>query len=223
MPQEDYLYFGDSKNAPYGSRETAQVLELTEMNIDMLVQGGAKAVVIACNTATSAAAAVLREKYSELPIIGIEPALKPAVSAFPGGRILVLATEVTLREEKFNLLNERFNGKAQVFPQSAPYIVELVEKGLARSPLMDAYLKGLTARYEGVDAVVLGCTHFPFARDAISRALPGAVLFDGGEGTARETARRLRESGIYGGGSGKIEIKSSDPAMIPLAKKLLEE
>ena len=106
MPQEHFLYFGDSKNAPYGSRTTEDIRALTLRNAEALFERGAKALVIACNTATSAAIDALRCYYPERIIIGIEPALKLAVSRHPGGRILVMATEATLREKKFALLTE---------------------------------------------------------------------------------------------------------------------
>ena len=103
MPEEDYLYYGDSANAPYGTRSVDDVRALTLRRIGALYDRGIKAAVIACNTATSAAVSLLRERFSDIPIIGMEPALKPAVLAHPQGRVLVLATPLTLREEKFNV------------------------------------------------------------------------------------------------------------------------
>ena len=108
MPDEHYLYFGDSANAPYGSRPTEEVRALTLAAADMLLKRGAKALVVACNTATAAAIAELREAYPECIIIGIEPALKMAADRFPQGNIGVMATQVTLREEKFSHQAERF-------------------------------------------------------------------------------------------------------------------
>ena len=104
MPYEDFLYFGDSKNAPYGTKSTDVVRQLTVAHTQEFLRRGAKAVAIACNTATSAAVRVLREMYPEVPLVGIEPALKPAVEEFPTGHVLVLATPMTVREEKFHKL-----------------------------------------------------------------------------------------------------------------------
>ena len=100
LPQEDFLFFGDSANAPYGEKTPGQVLALSERIARGMIDDGVKAIVIACNTATSAAAAYLRDSYPQLPIVGVEPAIKPAAEAFPNGRILVMATEITLELEK---------------------------------------------------------------------------------------------------------------------------
>ena len=108
MPNEDYIYFGDSKNAPYGTRTVDEVRKLTFDAVDFLLSKGVKGIVIACNTATSAAVAALRMEYPELPIVGIEPALKPAVELNKEGSILIMATSMTLKEKKFNNLMEKY-------------------------------------------------------------------------------------------------------------------
>ena len=209
LPNERFLYYGDSANAPYGCRSTAQVQELTLAAVEKMLTFGLKALVVACNTATSAAIRVLREKYPELIVIGIEPALKPAVDQFPSGYIGVMATEVTLREEKFNALLARFSEKATVVKIPAPGLVELVEAGEADRA--DALLETILAPHrEKLDALVLGCTHYPLAAAAIRRVLgPRIVLIDGGEGTARETKRRLEQAGLLHDGKGEILWKNS--------------
>lgn len=226
LPGERYLYFGDSANAPYGTRPTAEVQALTFAAVERLLwETPLKALVIACNTATAAAVSALRQKYPELIIIGIEPALKLAASRFPGGNIGIMATEVTLREEKLDHLMDRVADHCQIHKIPAPGLVELVEQGLADSPQAEALLSGILGPYVGkLDALVLGCTHYPFASKRISAVLgPGTALIDGGAGTARETQRRLAEAGLVENGPGSLTMTNSapDPEMLELSWKLL--
>ena len=196
MPGEDFLYFGDSKNAPYGTKSLEEVQELTCRNIEYLLGKGAKAIVVACNTATSAAIQMLRDKYPDRIMIGIEPALKPAVLAKEKPNVLVMATPMTLREKKFHNLMARYEEKAQIYPLPCPDLVRYVEHGILEGPELEAYLEPLLAPYANgkVDSVVLGCTHFPLAKETIQKILgTHVVLFDGGAGTAHETYRRLEE------------------------------
>ena len=228
MPGERYLYFGDSANAPYGSRSTQEVRDLTLAAAEKLMaQKPLKALVLACNTATAAAVKDLRHKYPDLIVIGIEPALKVAADHFPGGRIGVMATEVTLREEKFDLLLNRFHENCTVTKIPMPGLVQLVEAGKTDSPEMDGVLRSLLTPYMGkLDAVVLGCTHYPLAAGAISRVLGReVVLLDGGDGTARETRRRLMKAGLLEEGSGELimENSSGDPDLIARGYDLLKE
>lgn len=214
LPQEDFLYFGDDANAPYGKRSTDEVRVLTMTAVaELLEQYPAKALVVACNTATSAAISDLREKYADLVVVGIEPALKPAVERFPGGHIGIMATEVTLREKKLNDLMARFAEKCTISPISAPGLVELVEQGLGASPRAQALLEPVLSPYRGkLDALVLGCTHYPFAHIPIADILgEGTLLLDGGEGTARQTRRRLAQEGLLadGGAVGTVQILHS--------------
>ena len=211
MPQERYLYFGDSKNAPYGTKTTQQVRELTLAAAEMLMEQGIKALVVACNTATAAAIIDLRAKYPDMIVIGIEPALKVAADHFPGGEIGVMATPVTLREEKFDVLLHRFTDTCTVHKIPAPGVVELVEQGKADSAEMDALLEPMLSPYKGkLCAMVLGCTHYPFASGAIERILgKETALLDGGPGTARQTKRRLEAAGLLSDGPGELIIQSS--------------
>ena len=226
MPGERYLYFGDSANAPYGTKTKEDVKKLTFDAAQRLISRGIKALVVACNTATSAAIHDLRIAYPDLVVIGIEPALKLAAERFPGGKLCVMATPMTLREEKFAALMRRYEEVCHVQKLPAPGLVELVEGGKADSPETDSLLKTLFATLESTpDAVVLGCTHYPFAAKAISRVLGGGVtLLDGGQGTARETRRRLAEAGLLEEGEGALVIENSreDPALIDLSWTLLK-
>ena len=225
MPNERYLYFGDSANAPYGSRPTEEVKALTLAAAEKLVARGIKALVVACNTATSAAIAELRERYPQLIVVGIEPALKLAADTFPGGNIGIMATQVTLREKKFQALSHRVAQNCRLFPIPAPGLVELVESGKAASPEMDAFIQQLLGPYRGrLDALVLGCTHYPFAEQAIAKALPGTALFQGGEGTALQTRRRLEQAGLLYDGPGELVLENSleSEQILAISHQLLE-
>ena len=228
LPGERFVYFGDSANAPYGSRPTAEVRALTLAAVEKLLREyPLKALVVACNTATAAAIGDIRAAHPELIVVGIEPALKVAADHFPGGRVGVLATEVTLREEKFDTLLHRFDEEVTIFKIPAPGLVELVEAGRVDTAETEALLKRVLGPYLGkLDAVVLGCTHYPFARAAISRVLGShVVLLDGGEGTARETRRRLEQAGLLACGSGEIIIRNSspNPDMLRLSRERLKQ
>lgn len=227
LPRERFLYYGDSANAPYGTRPTAQIRELTLSAADRLMERGLKALVVACNTATSAAITDLRQRYPELIVIGIEPALKIACDRFPGGTVGVMATPATLREEKFARLLQRCADHCWVVKLPAAGLVELVEQGQANSPASEALLRPLLEPYAGhLNAVVLGCTHYPFAASTISSILGAdTVLLDGGDGTARETKRRLATAGLLSDGEGEIIFENSlnCPQTTALCRSLLEE
>ena len=180
---------------------------------------------VACNTATAAAISLLRETYPDTIIIGIEPALKVAADRFPGGHIGVMATPVTLREEKFSQQAERFpNIRISTIP--VPALVGLIEAGHRDDSQVEDLLRPALADYAGkLDAVVLGCTHYPFAAGAISRILgEKTAVLDGGAGTARETRRRLEEAGLLYDGPGQIQMENSshDPRMLALCMDLLD-
>lgn len=226
LPNERFLYYGDSANAPYGRRSTAQVQQLTLTAAEKMMAHGLKALVVACNTATAAAIRILRQTYPEMIIVGIEPALKPAVDQFPGGRIGVMATEVTLREEKFDFLLRRFETDAAITKIPAPGLVELVESGKADTAETEQRLRSILAPYIGqLDALVLGCTHYPLVAAAIRQVLgPRIVLLDGGEGTARETKRRLEAACLLHDGPGEILWQNSaeNDEILALCKTLLQ-
>lgn len=230
MPQENYIFYGDSEHAPYGTKTLEEVQTLTCADAEHLMNQGVKALVVACNTATSAAVHILRERYEDIPVIGIEPALKPAVLAKDQPRVLVMATPMTLREEKFRLLMEKFKKQAQILPLPCPGLVEFVERGEVEGEELEMFLKKLFAEYERqpVDCVVLGCTHYPFVKSTIQKVLGVHVqIFDGGAGTARETQRRLKEAGLLNLSTepGEILLQSSGNKadMNELARMLLCE
>lgn len=225
MPGENYLYYGDCANAPYGTRTTDEVRELTVAAADMLLKRNVKALVVACNTATAAAITQLRETYPDKIIVGIEPALKMAADHYSAGRVGVMATPVTLREEKFSQLSSRFPDM-QVSAIPVPGLVELIENS-SDSDTLEKFLTPVLEDYVNrLDAVVLGCTHYPFAGSAIRRILGSeVVLLDGSRGTAQQTRRRLEEAGLLCEGPGSVQIESStmDPAFAQHAMALLEK
>ncbi|MBQ8622010.1 MAG: glutamate racemase [Oscillospiraceae bacterium] len=227
MPRERYFYFGDSANAPYGPRPVDEIRDLTLAAAEKLMDRGVKALVVACNTATAAAIVALREKYPDTIVIGIEPALKLAADHFPGGRIGVMATQATLRQEKFDALLHRFEDVCEVTELPAPGLVELVEAGKGNSAEAEALLRPILEPHAHLlDAVVLGCTHYPFARDVIGRILgPEVALLEGGPGTARETFRRLAEAELLRDGPGEVVMENSlsGSGMCELCRKLLYE
>lgn len=191
LPRESFLFYGDSAHAPYGTKSRTEVLGYVQNVVQELLYRRVKAVVIACNTATSVAAAELRATY-QLPIIGMEPALKPAHELRRGGAILVLATPMTLRLEKFRLLMARYGEGAVPLP--CPGLMELVEQEAFDQARQ--YLTDLFAPYDltKVDAVVLGCTHYVFLRPVLQEILPENVqILDGNLGTARQLRRVLEE------------------------------
>jgi glutamate racemase len=226
MPGERFYYFGDSANAPYGKKTTAQVRELTlAAGRKLLVEQDCKALVVACNTATAAAITDLRETYPDRIIVGIEPALKLACDRHPGGTVGIMATDVTLREQKLAALMERVKRDCRVLRVHAPGVVELVEAGKCDTPEAVALMRELLGEYIGnLDALVLGCTHYPFLKKAMGVVLGDRVeLLDGGEGTARETRRRLLEAGLLWEDQGDliVENSSEDPGKIDLTLGLL--
>lgn len=233
MPQENYLFLGDSKNAPYGKKTTEEVRALTLQWADYFLKRNAKAIVIACNTATSAAIASLRQRYPEVPIVGLEPAVKPAVlqdyHKINRKRILVMATPLTLRENKYLKLVSQYENQAEIIPLAAPELVEFVEKGMIDSIELKVYLETLLKPYceQPVDGVVLGCTHFPFVKPMIRQVLGNQpCFFDGADGAARQTKRLLMEKKalIQSDQTGTIVFENSDSSgeHVALSKKLFE-
>ena len=226
MPDENYIYFGDSANAPYGTRTTEEVKLLTMNAAAMLYERGIKCLVVACNTATAAAITDLRAEYPDIVIIGIEPALKMATDRFPRGHVGIMATQVTLREEKLEHLVGRFP-EVCVERIPAPGLVELVEQGKAESEETQVLLERILAPYLGqLDAIVLGCTHYPFVRDTVQKILGENVkVLDGGEGTARQTKRLLEERGWLREGPGtlKMENSSGRQELLDLGMELLKK
>jgi glutamate racemase len=229
MPDEDFIYYGDSKHAPYGTKDIQEVRRLTIACAEQLFAQGAKGLVVACNTATSAAVRVLREQHPDIPIVGIEPAVRPAALCMEHPRVLVMATPMTIREEKFRRLMARYEDVAQIIPLPCPGLMDFIERGDLDGEDLHKYLQELLYSYgdNTVDTAVLGCTHYPFVRRQIQSVLGEQVrIFDGGEGTAREMRRRLEEADLLRREerAGTIQFLNSleDESKIRLCQRLYE-
>ena len=225
LPNEHFLFYGDNLHAPYGPRPLEEIRALSAAGIDVLLSRGVKAIVIACNTATSAYAETVRAAHPELPIVGMEPALKPAHFARHGGKVIVLATAATLRLKKFERLMGLYGD--DVITVVGQGLVELVESGKAYSPEARSRLKALLHPYRDmqIDAIVLGCTHYPFLRDEIQDIFPHAGIFDGLNGTATRLKYLLDQNGLRSDDTpGSVEYQSSaGSASVALMRRLMAE
>lgn len=214
LPNEDFIYYGDRANAPYGAKTHAQILEISKGIVNELLSRGAKAIVVACNTATAVAIEPLRAAYPNLPIIGIEPAVKPA--RLSGcRRVLVLATPVTVSESRFAaLLRANSSEGCEFVGVPCHELAFMIENGKTSAEI-ENYMSSVFAPYreEGFDGIVLGCTHYPLALDEIRRAAGESVrVFDGSDGTARRTKALLEELSLNSLARkiGSVEFISSD-------------
>jgi glutamate racemase len=195
LPRAELVYAADTAHVPYGDRSEAFICERSERISRFLVDQGAQIVVVACNTATAAAVAALRAASPALPLVGVEPGIKPAVALSASRRIGVLATTRTLSSEKFRRLAQAHADGATLVLQACPGLADAIENadavGSGLDVLVDRYCAPL--RDAGVDVAVLGCTHYPFARPLFERALPGVQLIDTADAVARQTARLATE------------------------------
>jgi glutamate racemase len=189
LPHAELLYAADTAYAPYGDRSEEFLCDRSERIARFLCDQGAQMIVVACNTATAAAVARLRATWPALPVVGVEPGVKPAVALSAAHRVGVLATTRTLASEKFRRLAEAHAAGAQLVLQPCPGLADAIESadGAAIDVLVQRYCAPL--RDAGVDVAVLGCTHYVFARELFERALPGVQLVDTAEAIARQTAR----------------------------------
>ena len=230
LPHEDLIFYGDNQNAPYGTKSAEEVSRLAENCLKFLLDRGCKMVVIACNTASAVAIRNLREKYPSIPIVGIEPAIKPAVLQNPGKNVLLLATPLTLKQERVLAMAEKYHEIAHLSMKGAKGLVELIEGGHIFDEELFSFLRGLFSDEFSEDrlpdALVLGCTHYPHVKAAFRRVLgENVLLYDGGEGTARRCRFLLEEAGILNGKTekGSVSFFGSDPEKIPLCRKLFCE
>ena len=189
LPHAELLYAADTAHAPYGDRTEEFLCDRSERIARFLCEQGAQMIVVACNTATAAAVARLRATWPTLPVVGVEPGVKPAVALSAAHRVGVLATTRTLASEKFRRLAEAHAGGAQLVLQPCPGLADAIES--ADDEAIDVLVQRYCAplRDAGVDVAVLGCTHYVFARALFERALPGVALVDTAEAIARQTAR----------------------------------
>jgi glutamate racemase len=198
LPDEDLLYVADSGYAPYGDQSTEAIERRAVAITEILLARGAKAIVVACNTATGAAARVLRIRYP-VPVIAMEPAVKPAIQRTRSGVVGVLATRQTLASHNFKQLLARLGEGPEILLQACPGLVERVEAGDLDGEdtraLLAAYVEPLLA--QGADTLVLGCTHYPHLGGLIGElAGPETAVLDSGAAVARQVRRRLAEAGL---------------------------
>ena len=230
LPQEDFLYFADQAQVPYGRRSMDEIRAFSVSITRFLLERGAKLIVLACNTASAAALHHLRELFPDVPFVGMEPALKPAIERTMTGRIGVLATSATFQGELYASLLERFAGGKVVLQQTPHGLVERIESGDLDSPETRAVLKESIGPLldSGIDALVLACTHYPFVRGLISELIgPSVLLIDPSEGVARWTGRLLEQRGIdaVGDRQGSITFLSTGDVthLTAMAQRLIGE
>ncbi|KVP23088.1 glutamate racemase [Burkholderia ubonensis] len=198
LPDESFVYVADSRNAPYGPRDEAFITERTLAIGEWLAREGAKALVVACNTATAQSIAAIRERLA-IPLVGVEPGIKPAAALSASGIAGVLATQSTLASARFQALLDRYGAGRRFICQPGHGLVEAVERGDTHSPalraLLDGYLQPMLDA--GADTLVLGCTHYPFFTETI-RDLVGdrLTIVDTSDAIARQLARVLDERGL---------------------------
>lgn len=211
LPKEDYFYFADTRFLPYGDRPEVFLKERGVLIAEALARRGAKALVIACNTATAAAAEAIRA-VSDLPIVALEPGVKPAAGLTQSGVIGVLATTRTLQSDRFQRLVGNHANHLSVLSQACPGLAEAIETEGPDSPTVDSLLDAFVAPLvkAGADVVVLGCTHYPWVAEAIARRMPAGVrLLDTGEPVARQLERLLSTAGLLGSSGGRLQVATS--------------
>lgn len=227
LPQESLLYVADTAHIPYGDKTASFVRERVNSVAAALVAEGAKALVVACNTATAAAVESLRERYA-IPVVGMEPGVKPAVESSRRGVVGILATAGMVESRRMAELVRRFAADREVIIQACPGLVEQVERQAVDTPetarLLQRYLEPILAR--GADTVVLGCTHYPFLRPLLQRLTgPGVNVIDTGAAVARRLQALLQQQGLLNPGQGDVAMtfysSAADEAQSALVSSLL--
>ena len=210
LPNESYFFFSDSLNNPYGDKADGEIKKRCDEIVSFLVEcKKCKAVVLACNTASAKAAAYLREKYYDVPIIAIEPAYKMVHDFAPDGFTLVMATRGTLESEKFAALYKKYDNENTEL-LACVGMADLIEQD--RQEELDLYLENLLGKYKGkAENVVLGCTHYPLAKENIKKVLGDVRFFDGANGVARQLEHVLKRENLLclSAEKGKIEFVDS--------------
>ncbi len=208
LPHEDLIYLADSKYAPYGNKTAQEITQRCLILCDDLLQKNVKAIVVACNTATAAAIGQLRDTF-DVPIIGMEPAVKPAAEASKNGVIGVLATVGTLKSAQFAALLESYGRNVKVVTQGCVGLVECIERGELNTPQTKALIRQYCAPLlaEGADTIVLGCTHYPFVKEVIQDIVGKEItLIDTGAAVAKQLKRQLEENGLLSTSKENAEV-----------------
>lgn len=225
LPHENTIYLADSKNAPYGEKPKEEILALSKKNIDLLLKKDCKLIVVACNTATTNAIKVLRDTYN-IPIIGIEPAIKPAALQTQTKAIGILATKGTLSSELFHRATDLFTSHIKVVEQVGEGIVSLIESGKINSEemkaLLEIYLKPMVEA--NIDYLVLGCTHYPYLIPQLLELLPERIkIIDSGKAVALQTKAVLQQHLLLNTSHAKPELKFFSNGKLEVLSSLLGE
>lgn len=223
LPLEHTIYLADSINAPYGERSSQEILDLSRKNTRKLIELGCKLIVVACNTATTNAIAQLRSEF-KLPFVGIEPAIKPAAIQSKSRKIGVLATRGTLTSGLFAARSKDYSEGIKIFEQEGTGLVRLIESGILDGPDMEFRLKTLVQPMldEGIDHLVLGCTHYPFLSPSLQHILPqGIKILDCGLPVARQVQNILSLHNILGTASGQVTHKMFTNSGTQVMQKLI--
>ena len=229
LPLENLIYFADSAHAPYGDKTESEIVTRSLAIATHLLERECKALVVACNTATAAAIHVLRERFPDIPIVGVEPGLKPATALTKVRRIGVMATDRTLASDKFRMLRDQLTASSDVVfeSQACTGLADSIEKGeLASWKTRDLVQRCVTPLAEaGVDTIVLGCTHYPFVQNLIESAaeksgIKNVMIIDTGEPVARRLTQQLKDHGLAQNGGTKGFLHScttGDPQALAAA------
>ena len=224
LPHENLVYIADSKHAPYGNKTADEITARCFEIADFLITKDVKALVVACNTATAAAIDAMRKRYT-LPIIGMEPAVKPAAEASKNGIIGVLATVGTLKSAQFAALLESYGRNVKVVTQACIGLVECIERGELDTPETKALIRQycLPLLAEGADTIVLGCTHYPFVKDAIREIVGENIsLIDTGVAVAKQLKRQLEDKNLLSTSNQKAEVHFWTNSDSKKAKQVIE-
>ena len=226
LPAESLIFFGDGVRCPYGSRPESQVLQFTVEAVERLIAEGCKLIVIACNTATAVAIDYLRERYADIPFVGLEPAVKPAALTTKTGVVAVLATERSLKGRLFVQTSAKYEQSVQIIKAVGEGFVEIVEQSAehesATIDVVRRVVEPLLAA--GVDKIVLGCTHYPFLREVIAKvAGEGVEIIDSSEAVARRGATLLDENNLRANENATAEYRFLTFADEAYAEKLREK
>ena len=227
LPSENFIYFGDNGNAPYGTKDEETIIKLTNISVDFLLNQNIKALVIACNTATSAAINILRERL-DIPVVGMEPAVKPAITEYGAEKVFVMATPATLRLQKFNDLLCSFSEEARIISVPCPGLMEVTEKGIIEGDEVKIFLDKFfeNDKPKKGDVVVLGCTHYVFLKNFLKEYFAeGVEIIDGNSGTVKQLTKRLTEiDGLTNSNKqGHISIFTSgeEETIMPVYERLM--
>jgi glutamate racemase len=230
LPGEEYIYFADSLHNPYGTKEVAEVRRLSLAAADFFMERGVKALVVACNTATSIAIHDIRSRLS-IPVIGMEPAVRTAVKQEHQGVIIVMATPNTLKLEKFNNLLHQFGDAANILPLPCPGLADLIERGHLEGAVIQSYLEKLFApiNRSEVCSIVLGCTHYLFIKPVVAKFFGHDVsIIDGHLGTAKQLKRVLQQENLLMEMPAVMQTKigfhatGNEPATVAECRQLLD-